>query len=379
MTSAHIDNDAIAFAERALTLVDQGRFTATYKYAVLLGLMDLVLEQSSKAGRPPSMVTTRQLAEKIIEIYWPHTNPFIVSKNNNRVLLQNQGKDGSQAEIINLITKFRSNKTIGEWAPYFSTKFSDASGFKKLVDKVEWKLIEMPLPKLQRIGSHMREFIYTINWNDEIAYKEVASYQKGEESDFDNRIILRPHVGEYLVRLNSLLRPLIQREWSAKVAQLNALEEAKLQSFLFDTVRAGAAALCEDLAELQNGRCFYCNEKLGSTQNIKPEVDHFIPWARYPNDSVTNYVVAHSKCNKDKRDYLAANDHVTNWLNHLEGSNSKMSDLEIIAKKHKWDLGVHTRGVVSAIYQHLQPEVELWKLGKEFEVINKELMSALFA
>ena len=36
--------DAIRFAERVLELLDDGRYTATYKYAVLLGLMDLCLE-----------------------------------------------------------------------------------------------------------------------------------------------------------------------------------------------------------------------------------------------------------------------------------------------------------------------------------------------
>jgi 5-methylcytosine-specific restriction endonuclease McrA len=321
-------------------------------------------------------VTTRQLAEKIIEIYWPHTNPF-----NNRVLIQVQGKDGAQAEIINLIVNFRSNSVVGAMAPYFSAKFSDTATYKTLVDRVEWKLIEMPLPKLQRIGNQKREFIYIIHWDDGIKDKRsiVSAYQQGKESEFDNRIILRENVGEYFIRLNSLLRPLIQREWSSKVAELNKLEEAKLQRFLFDATRAGAAVMCSDLAELQEHRCFYCHDKLSNTQDKKPEVDHFIPWARYPNDSVINYVVAHSGCNKDKRDYLAANEHVTNWVNHLEGDNSKMSDLITIAKKYKWELGKHTYGVVSAIYQHLQPEVELWKLRKEFEVIDKNLISSLFS
>jgi 5-methylcytosine-specific restriction endonuclease McrA len=379
MSSTHFDNDAISFAERALTLVDQGRFTATYKYAVLLGLMDLALELSSKSGRPPQTLTTKQLAEKIIEIYWPHTNPFMVTQKKSRVLLQNQGRDGSQAEIINLISQFRSNKTIGEWAPYFAAKFADAEGFKKLVNKVEWKLIEMPLPKLQRIGSHIRPFIYTINWDDDIAYKTVAAYQRGEESDFDNRIILRSHVGEYLVRLNSLLRPLIQREWSLKVAQLNKLEESKLQNFLFESARAGAAVMCGDLAELQEHRCFYCNEKLAKTQDAKPEVDHFIPWARYPNDNLANYVVAHSKCNRDKRDYLAGNQHIAHWVKRVEQP-STVTDLNTIAAKHKWLINEQAaQGVASAIYLHLQPEVELWKMGKEFEVANTKYIKELFS
>ena len=36
----------LALAERILELLDQGRFTATYKYAVLLALLDLSLENA---------------------------------------------------------------------------------------------------------------------------------------------------------------------------------------------------------------------------------------------------------------------------------------------------------------------------------------------
>jgi hypothetical protein len=35
---------AIAFAERVLELLDEGRYTATYKYPVLLALIDVCLE-----------------------------------------------------------------------------------------------------------------------------------------------------------------------------------------------------------------------------------------------------------------------------------------------------------------------------------------------
>jgi len=34
--------DAITFAEKVLALLDQGAFTSTYKFAVLLGLMESI-------------------------------------------------------------------------------------------------------------------------------------------------------------------------------------------------------------------------------------------------------------------------------------------------------------------------------------------------
>ena len=70
------DRGAIAFAERLLTVLSQGRFTATYKYAVLLGFIDLCLEHSTRTGGAPTSISTSQLAEKVIELYWPHTVPW---------------------------------------------------------------------------------------------------------------------------------------------------------------------------------------------------------------------------------------------------------------------------------------------------------------
>src|SRR5688572_29789351 len=99
------DNDAIAFAEKVFALLDETRYTTSYKLAVLLGLMDLCLEQTTASAGPPDVITTRQLAEKVTEIYWPHTLPF-GSSSNAFVLRQS---NGGQAEILSYIEQFRSS------------------------------------------------------------------------------------------------------------------------------------------------------------------------------------------------------------------------------------------------------------------------------
>jgi phage repressor protein C with HTH and peptisase S24 domain len=45
-----------------------------------------------------------------------------------------------------------------------------------------------------------------------------------------------------------------------------------------------------------------------------PEIDHFIPFKRYPNDLAHNFVAAHADCNNNKRDHLAAFAHRDRWL-----------------------------------------------------------------
>ena len=367
----------INFAERVLSLLDQGKFTSTYKFAVLLALIDLSIEKYSDSGKAPSTLTTRELANKVIQIYWLHTNPY-EADSKSIVLLQNTGQNGAQAAILNDIAQFRQKSRIGTLAPIFGARLADPSGFEKLVDKVEWKLIQMPLPRLQRVGRNDVSFIYSINWDDSIRQGDVSQYQKGLSKDFDNTIYLKPNVGDCLIQLNTLLRPLIKQQWACQVAETNRLNEAKLQSFLFSTNRLSTTRINEQLTELQNGLCFYCHKPVGQSDREKPEVDHFIPWSRYPNDSLANFVIAHRKCNANKKDFLAYEEHLASWVTRLKDA-SQMSDLEIIAQDNKWDVGeTVSENIGRAIYLNLQGGIDLWKIDKSFTSLNKSRIQQIW-
>jgi hypothetical protein len=84
----------------------------------------------------------------------------------------------------------------------------------------------------------------------------VTAYQRGHSHAFDQWITLLPKVGEHLVRLNGLLRPLIQQQWTRMVAQLNQLEENRLEDFLFWVNRISTEPVCPALQELQGNVCF---------------------------------------------------------------------------------------------------------------------------
>ncbi len=352
MPSKSTQGDVIRFAERMLGLLDQGSFAATYKYAVLLGLMDLCLEGTAKSGEVPVMVTTRQLARKVIEIYWSHT---LVYKGKT-VLRQNTGK---QAKILSDIAAFKGRLEIAQCSAPQGRKES-ADAFEKLVDTVEWILIDKPLPKLQRVGKHDQELIYKIGWTDDGSLKKssVTKYQKTGAGKFDNRILFLSGVSEYLVVLNGLLRPMIHREWVAMVARINKLEQSHLESFLFDTNRTALGRVQDPLRELQDNRCFYCNGKL---DNKKVEVDHFIPWSRYPDNGIENLVVADRKCNNNKRDFLACSDHVSHWVERNAPGTTSANALVEIAGDVNWESHPsQTMGVARGIYLRLAPDVLLW-------------------
>jgi 5-methylcytosine-specific restriction endonuclease McrA len=366
------DDNAIAFAEKVFTLLDETRYTTTYKLAVLLGLMDLCLENTSTSGSPPDTLTTRQLAEKITEIYWPHTLPF-GSPRTSTVLKQ---ATGGQAEILSYIDQFRCLLQDGS-VPLIKARVSNTAAYSKLLDQIEWKLIEMPLPRLQTVGTSVDPFIYQINWDQNIPYRDVIRYQRGH-GGFDNRILLKPRVGEFLVRLNGLLRPLIQRRWAAMVAALNQQEDSRLEHFLFGVERLDLSIARAPLWELQESRCFYCQGRIREAK--ESHVDHFIPWSRYQENGLSNLVVADVKCNGNKSDFLAAVEHTEKWLDRFRGSSSTAADLETLSNRIRWDLSSERAlSVARAIYLRLRSDSKLWRLGRQFVNADPSRISQLFS
>lgn len=358
------DRGAIAFAEKILTMLAEGRFTATYKYAVLLGLMDLCLEHSTRTGAAPDSVTTRQLAEKVLELYWPHTTPF--GDASDPVLRQNAGR---QAGILTEILRFRARRAPDPSATLAQARAQAPEAFARLIRRVEWKLVEMPLPRLQVIGEERDPFLYEINWDEGIKSREF-----GDPTFFDNLVRFVGPAGDHLIRLSGLLRPLIQREWATFVARLNAnvVPELSLEQFLFGVDRVSTGPLRDPLRELAEGRCFYCGDRLRSDFHL----DHFIPWSRYSNNGIENLVVADRRCNGDKRDHLAASDHVERWIARATAS---ASDLVAIADHVPWDHHPdRSIGVARSIYLRLPEDARLWKRGRDFVLADRGRLVSAF-
>jgi 5-methylcytosine-specific restriction endonuclease McrA len=343
------DRGAIAFAEQLLTVLEEGSFTATYKYAVILAMMDLCLEHSTRAGTAPSSITTRQLADEVVRLYWAQARAF-----RERVLLQNSGR---QAGILSRIARFQG-ALPDPTAPFARARSLAPAAYARLLRQVEWILVEMPLPKLQRVGREVVPFLYRIGWSDDVRRGEFSS------DDFDNVIRFVGHAGDHMVRLAPLIRPLVQREWAALVARFNQLPEAELERFLFGAKREAIAHLATPLGELHEGRCFYCGGRLGAPV----AVDHFVPWSRHPDDGLDNLVVAHAPCNGEKRDHLAAAEHVERWAGRMERQGN---DLQAIAAEAHWQREPErTLGVARSIYLRLPASARLWQLEDRFVPVD---------
>ena len=83
---------------------------------------------------------------------------------------------------------------------------------------------------------------------------------------------------------------------------------------LFGSERADLSKPAKILREAQDDTCFYCHGALKGAG----EVDHFIPWSRYPVDLGHNFVLAHAACNNDKSDTLAGVAHLERWCRRNE-------------------------------------------------------------
>jgi 5-methylcytosine-specific restriction endonuclease McrA len=217
----------------------------------------------------------------------------------------------------------------------------------------------MPLPRVQSVGNVRDPFLYTIGWDTDVRRSDVLAYQRGHPSTFDNRIQLRPGVGAYLIQFNAFLRPLIHRHWAGMVARLNRMEEARLERFLFGSSRNPLNAVRPGLLDLQHGDCFYCRAPL----RRRSEVDHFVPWSRYPEDGLANLVFAHDRCNQAKRDFLPATDHVMRWSERLANDH-----LVALQDQLQWHGAVEEmRGVARGIYLRLPADAVLWVAGRDFD------------
>jgi hypothetical protein len=114
------------------------------------------------------------------------------------------------------------------------------------------------------------------------------------------------------------------------------------------------------MIDVQQRECFYCRDRLGP----KCDIDHFVPWARWPNDAVENLVVAHDRCNRSKSDYVASLDHVQASVERVA---LEATDLAASAHKCGWPSDRHrSLSLARSCYGHLPDDTPLWRSPNDF-------------
>jgi hypothetical protein len=317
-----------------------------------------------RQGRAPAVVRTRDLAGAVLELYWPHTQRFEQAA---KVLVQSRG---GQAEIVTAIARFRATTVGDATAPLSVARAKAAEGYRRLLRRIEFKLIEMPLGKLQVIGDLHRPFIYELGWDRD----RPPRWSEVKSDDFDGVLHLRPGAGQHLLRAGGLVRPLVQREWALTVSSFNdELLGDDLDEFLFGADRLSLRPVAGGLRELAADRCFYCGRRVGSAS---AQIDHFVAWTRHIDNSVANLVFAHARCNNAKRAYLAAEPHVERWVRRLLDP-AYARGLVDIARQHLWEHDpASSVAAARGIYLALHDGYPLWQERGVFTPASRDRLAA---
>lgn len=360
------EQGALEFGERLVALLDGGRFTATYKFAVLLALLDECRAGVDEGGRPPQVLSGKAVGRRVFAVYWPQARPL-----GDRRVRQST----TAGDIVSKIEQRKRDLGIAPGVPLATARRRHAAAIAELEREVVTTVVRMPLPKLQRFGwggeAVEQRFIYDFAWPDEVAASRVQA------DDFDDRLHLRPGVASWLVSMAGLIRPLVQQRWASFTAERNAdhLGEAQLEAFLFGAERRSLAAVRDPLLEAQDGTCFYCRQAAGQ----RVEVDHFVPWSKHPDDGLDNLVAAHAACNNRKRDALpAVRPHLARWAQRLDPDSREGARFAHAARQVDWPRWpIRTLGAARSLYLWLPPRTPLWQHKSTFVPSDPDAAAAI--
>ncbi len=351
-------------AERLLQVIDEGPRVATYKLALLMALIDACATNSDHQGRAPSALHTREIARHVLRLYYPHARAYLGVGSARAVPLRQI--TASSSAVLNAVLRLHLVAEAAGTKTLRSAMLRHPEEYEQCLNEVERTFARYPILRLQVVGTEYRPFLYDVDWGESVTLRSL-------HSDGGGTVRFRPGASDQLLRLAPLLRPLIELHWLRMVAALNGLdlESERLRAHLFGTDRVRfPVALRSGLRELQNDRCFYCDERFAQ----RVEVDHFIPWSRWPNDAIENLVLADA-CNGHKSDHLAASEHVQRWTGHQAAQGGALGD---IAAAGKWATEPdRTLAIARSSYFHLPASTPLWLLAGHFTEDDPRTVAAL--
>ncbi len=341
--------EQLAFLAKLQRLFSESDFTATYKFALLISLADLALEQGKDDGATLPL-STRQIATRFIELYWNQASPYGSGLASARpgVLLQNLGK---QAAVISAIEEFRKDKTETRLG-----QLKTLPAFEDLVIRVARTVADQPLKYLQNFGGGTDAFLY--------------------ERTGTSTLHLLPGVAYCLRHFYPLIQRLARTGWIAHIkgnhrnhAILGVGDD--LSDFLFSPTRQSLVNMREGLRKLEGSHCFYCGRR---TETF--DIDHFVPFSLYPRDLAQNFVLAHPMCNRSKSDALAGRIHLEKWADRLD---RLADDIEQVGQ----DAGIKfdtttTHRVARWAYQVARDSgAKAWIAPRVFETVDECYLTVL--
>jgi 5-methylcytosine-specific restriction endonuclease McrA len=339
-----VPEEQVLFLRNIQRLLAEGLFVASYKFALVHALADLAVLKGDDSGAPLA-IETKDIAAKFVELYWRQSRPFQVGGEATALILQQN--TGKQAAIIRQIVQ--SQQECG--GSLFRFRQLASARWSALVAEVDQVVCKMPLWKLQTVGDERLEFLY-------------------ENLDRGNWITLKPGVAFCFRAFYELVRDLIEGAWVRFVQKINANKlgnATDLGTFLFGQERASLDAYRPVLLDVQEGICLYCRKPLSK----QSQVDHFVPWSRYPADLGHNFVLAHDKCNNAKSDFLAAENHLAAWTERNREHQAELQE-RLVAAALPCDLTA-TVQIAKWVYQQTEKaNGQVWVMEKALRHLSAD-------
>ena len=140
----------LRFLKNLQQILHSGSFTSTYKFALLMSLTRLAIEQGNDSS-DLLRLDYQDIAEKFIYLYWKQSLPFHFNQHDAFILQQSTGQ---QASIINSIREAQlTYKNLASLR-------QDHVYWGKLKKKVASTVKQMPVVYLQNVNSQTNEFLY---------------------------------------------------------------------------------------------------------------------------------------------------------------------------------------------------------------------------
>lgn len=187
--------------ERLLRVIDEGRRTATYKLALVLAIVDAAAMSPGESELP-----TRLIAERVLELYYPQTRPYVdttgVSHQARQIVMKT-------STVLAAIGRLRSVAELRRCRNIEDVRVAAPTHYLQTLDVVEETFVRYPIPLMQVVGATVVPFLYEVDWPEGTS---VKSLRKRAE----DRVRLRDGVANRLVVLGPMLRPLIEMHWTRR-------------------------------------------------------------------------------------------------------------------------------------------------------------------
>ena len=149
--------EQIRFLQQLQRLLDEGSFTATYKYALLHAIADLRVTKGDDTGAPLTL-STDDIAERYIELYWRQAMPFPAPGRSDEdaeaIMAQNTGR---RATIVRQVREARA-----QYGGSMAWMQSREGEWDALRSEVEYTIRRYPLKKRQNVAGERLEFLYAV-------------------------------------------------------------------------------------------------------------------------------------------------------------------------------------------------------------------------